>query len=144
MLRTTRAEARRLAALLLIGVGTLALLARVDRLPPHTPQKFARAVSGLPLPRGATVLRWRSDRGDGAPRGRRRRVVLQLSAEEYAAVVAAAPARGYRRLPPAAPSRIGAWATRGWYRTRGGPAGTQAVVVLDDVRRRVVVLYQEL
>jgi hypothetical protein len=91
-----------------------------DHLPPRTPVKVARVVSGLAIPSSARVLayesEWQSFNGDGFTQ-----VKLKLTPGEFARLAREAPRAGYKSLPatPAADARVYSHTsknTRGWYR----------------------------
>ena len=124
---------RALALLLLLGAGYVVFR---DHLPPQTALASARAISGLALPGGTTIVSierigFDGPRGDGIVT-----VVVRLPADAFDRIAAEAARAGYRPLhdAPEAGSTfldhpIG---SEGWYRQdRVDESGSSRTVVLD-------------
>lgn len=113
-----------MVTLLAVLAGAAPLLYFNDDLPPRTPQKVARLITGLPLPRRARVLSFEDEwmlNGDGSAK-----IVLALDPPACARALASAPSAGYHRL-----ARIDTLAN--WLRDEAGADSMAWVRVTGDV-----------
>lgn len=115
-----------------------------DRLPPRTPHKAARLVSGLSIPSSAKVLRsdeeWSEFNGDGHSK-----IEIALDSASFSRVRRQAQGQGYRQL--AATDSLSKFVHSIWGRNPVGlmqmngalDSGSQQLTILDDQTRRVLV-----
>lgn len=123
-------------------------LAFADHLPPRTPQKVARLLSGLPVSRNSEVIRftdeWISFNGDGIAH-----VEIVFDREEFRELVAAARRIGYQPyaskdgVDPLVESYVGK-DSEGFYRLKRDHGGGYTLSVLEDRTLRLIAVIEVL
>jgi hypothetical protein len=127
---------------LTITVCLILWIAFQDWLPPSSPQKSARRVTGLSIPRKAEVVAY--SESDGLFGGYSLSVRLKVDSAVFQKLAEEARNQGYRPLPMKADTaivpRYSASTASGWYRDKSDFQRQTYVLVILDAKDRTILV----